>query len=278
MYGDYRDFEKEAIELKRIRDHIANAYINQTGIDKKTITDMMDAETWFYGEEIVNSGFAGSIIESNNTEPQNNLLSLAKNKFKDFKLNLKPKQDDIKMAANYIGSKPIKNNFEKEVSMNKTELLEKAKNFVENDELTLSEIATATNQADKILSKDHIDAVNILSSIKKITGDNPIEYINQLIDKEKKNEAAVRSARMTEEFGSCKFSNGAENKLRTYAEKVLSGKELTNESINELKNDSIAKMLAGEIADENSDANAIGYVEKKKNSAGEEKKTRTVKL
>ncbi|MDF2891237.1 MAG: Clp protease ClpP [Clostridia bacterium] len=66
-WGEAKDFEKMAETLNVIKDGIINAYVAKTGKDKKTISKMMDDETWMTGEDAVKEGFADKVETSTTT-------------------------------------------------------------------------------------------------------------------------------------------------------------------------------------------------------------------
>ena len=61
--GDAEDHRESAELLDKVRDSIAVAYEQKTGLARKELVDLMDAETWFTAEEAVGFGFASSIGE-----------------------------------------------------------------------------------------------------------------------------------------------------------------------------------------------------------------------
>lgn len=60
--GDYRDMQKTADLLDGIANVIVSGYERKTGKSKSELRAMMDAETYLYGEEISDAGFADSVI------------------------------------------------------------------------------------------------------------------------------------------------------------------------------------------------------------------------
>ena len=146
----------------------------------------------------------------------------------------------------------------------KIEALDILKVFKENGQLTLKEAAAHLGLESQVISEEQQKNLSAFGKVKSLCGDSdPIEFINGLISERKENAKAVRKAMLTEEFGPEKHpETGKENKVRTYASKMLEGKELTEEAIKELKEDSIYKGLKAEQADISSEWNRI---EKKDN-------------
>ena len=60
--GDHTDMEKAIRMLDAVKDSIVNAYERKTGLDRKQIGRMMDAETWMDATKAVELGFADGII------------------------------------------------------------------------------------------------------------------------------------------------------------------------------------------------------------------------
>ena len=59
------ELEKMSETLDRIKESIINAYISKTGLDRKTLSKMMDEETWMTGQEAVEKGFADEVLFQN---------------------------------------------------------------------------------------------------------------------------------------------------------------------------------------------------------------------
>ena len=66
--GNSDDMKREADLLSRIDSLLVSAYVRKTGKDEKKILSMMKDETWLFGSEIVDAGFADEICGSENPE------------------------------------------------------------------------------------------------------------------------------------------------------------------------------------------------------------------
>jgi ATP-dependent Clp endopeptidase proteolytic subunit ClpP len=100
--GDYRDMQKTAEILQGLTKLLAKQYALKTGLNEKEVQKMMDEESWFFGEEIVKSGFADSVIKTEKQEDKQSALALAKEKFKNSIKKIKEKEEglnDEKVAA-----------------------------------------------------------------------------------------------------------------------------------------------------------------------------------
>ena len=264
--GDHRvmDFWNE--DLKKTDKVIQKAYAKATGISQKEISEMMSAGvdnngTWLYGEEIVNSGFADKMINTEDTKDKENSLTESKIMFANFKKNLKPDNYDHEKVVAMIKE----NEIVKGEVMNKEEILKALLTLKTNLGITLPEIAEHLGLKELVVTDEQKSAVIKLNAIKKLCGEkDPIEVINELQAEKKVNEVAVRSAKLNEAFGLPKIDE-KENLARGYAENLLGADELTEDKIKEIKENAVFIKLAADIADVNSDFNEIGISESKVN-------------
>lgn len=60
--GEQKDMLHAADVLGKAKSSILDLYERKTGQDRDTLSDMMDAETWLQGEEIVKAGFADAVM------------------------------------------------------------------------------------------------------------------------------------------------------------------------------------------------------------------------
>ncbi len=103
--GDYRDMRKMAEILDGVTQIIGKAYAAKTGTALDEIRDMMDDETWLFGEEIKEAGFVDEIIKSsdaNTNKPA--ALAQAKVKFTDMAAKLAAKRDDVQQIAALVNA------------------------------------------------------------------------------------------------------------------------------------------------------------------------------
>jgi ATP-dependent protease ClpP protease subunit len=75
--GDYREMYQVAKVLEGLTSLIAKKYIHKTKKSKKTIQEAMNDESWFFGSEIKEYGFADVVINSDTQEEQNKSEALA---------------------------------------------------------------------------------------------------------------------------------------------------------------------------------------------------------
>ena len=60
--GDAADLRETANVLDKVRDTILSVYADRTGLDRETIGNLMDEETWLSAEEAINFGFADRVV------------------------------------------------------------------------------------------------------------------------------------------------------------------------------------------------------------------------
>jgi ATP-dependent protease ClpP protease subunit len=280
VFGDYRVLEKEAQELKKLNTTIGKAYADLSGKSIKEILALMDKETWLYGSEIIDEGFAHKMLESGAPADKEKELMNAMQKYNAFKPPVIA--DDIHKAVAMIEKTKAINkktdivvddislNFEGG-DMNREDFL-KAIGAMKSNEITLDDIAKAMNASDRLVTPEHIAATKIVAEFKKLKIDDPIAEYKSLKNQVAENAKAIFDARMTKEFGAEKYQNGKENLLRLHAFNQLKDVKADDldEAIKNLKEkDPIAKELASKLADFSSDANVIGIVDQQKKTAAQ---------
>lgn len=100
-WGDYREFEKYSKYLFSMSAILKRAYISRTGKDEKEIQSLMDDETYYFGNEILEAGFIDEIIKTENEIQQDEGIALAKETFKACMHNVQKnsKDDEVEQIA-----------------------------------------------------------------------------------------------------------------------------------------------------------------------------------
>jgi len=80
-WGDHNELRKKADIVAGLSRIIAKKYIAVTGKDESEINKMMDDETFFYGDEMVDAGFVGSIVETEEEKDAESAKALASEAF-----------------------------------------------------------------------------------------------------------------------------------------------------------------------------------------------------
>lgn len=262
--GDYRILEKESKELRRLNDVIGKNYSNRSGQPIEEILELMNEETWFYGDEIINAGFADELISSGEQLNKENAIKLSKAKYNTLKLD--PRADDILKAAAMIKENKQSSGVAgrnkltgRNNSMKKNEVIETLKVLKQNAEITLPDIAEALGLKDQIISQNHIDALNVINELEKMEITDPVNEIKKLKKQISDDKESVRNAYLDNTFGV--HTEEKKNELRYYMgsqTQNLFGDDL-DKKVNEMKkSDPIMQRLMAERADSDSDINLIG--------------------
>lgn len=122
--GDHRELQKTADIYENLTNLLAKTYSKKTGKALSEIRQLMDNETWLYGNEMVNAGFVDEIIESDKQDnnDKNMLLMLAKGRVENcFSMMEKSEKskNDLKKAAALVN---INTNISQKEKENKMEV------------------------------------------------------------------------------------------------------------------------------------------------------------
>ena len=71
-FGDHKEMEKAIDMLEEVKSAIINAYEIKTSLPRKTLSKMMDEESWFNSLKAIELGFADGLIEDSKrqTDPE----------------------------------------------------------------------------------------------------------------------------------------------------------------------------------------------------------------
>lgn len=144
--------------------------------------------------------------------------------------------------------------------MNKEEVLKALKTLKTNAEVTLPEVAKAMGLEKLLITDEQQTALSKLNVVQGVIGEkiDILDFVTESMKYRKENARITREAKMNEVFGPKVFENTKkENKARVYAERILKDDELTDEKVNEIKDDEFYKGFVAENADINSDANEV---------------------
>jgi ATP-dependent protease ClpP protease subunit len=178
--GDYRDMLKISQVLDGLTGIIAKAYVQKTGKSNKTIRQMMDEETWLFGDEIKEAGFVDEIIKTDNDDDKVESLALAKTKFSELsaKLKEKPENFDYNKIAAMINLETDGTNETPRIGSN-TEGKKYSGRIGENSSIH-NYLKKAQNPVQNA-GKNKMEVSNM--TLKELLGQNPtakIEYENEL--------------------------------------------------------------------------------------------------
>ena len=103
--GDEREMKKAIEMLSEVKESIINAYELKTGLPRKQLSNMMNAESWFNDKKAVELGFADSILydTDEDDEPEAMIFSRAAvtNSFLDKLRATKPVEDNRVDASEF---------------------------------------------------------------------------------------------------------------------------------------------------------------------------------
>lgn len=252
-YGDNDALAKEAAELEKINLHIARIYARKTGKTEKEILKLMKKETWFYGKEIMENGFADEYIETGDTAQ--NIIVIKKTASLDEQAFLK--RVAYAKATKQSGTGEGAKNNSKENPMDKIskdDLLKKLNALKENGEVTLLQIAERLGLKSQVMTPEARNALEIVGKLKKAGCENILEEFDRLQKIEKDGEKAMIENKLTENFGPAQYEDGKENEARRYASQCLT----TGMTVEKIKEEPIMKTLLAQRADYSSEQNRLG--------------------
>ncbi len=189
LQGDKNEIEKQADILESIDSTQIQVFSSRTGLTKKEIEDMLDAETWFSAEEAKKTGFVDEIVDkidsryaaiyNQNKNAMKDLLAKLKGK-KSLTAQEKPKAEETDEKEDK--SKEQKNSEKKETSEVVTreefdELLENFRlilEFLEKKDVEKPEVEKTEAEKTEADDKKILDAVEkrFQTMIKALPGSN----------------------------------------------------------------------------------------------------------
>lgn len=119
--GEVADFEKAIAALTEVKESIINAYAGKTGLLRKEISELMDAETWLNMKAAVSRGFADGSLYGESGETLKNMEAQTFNRNTQlnivasaFNKKFKPSEPAVskeKIIANYERLYNLKSRF-----------------------------------------------------------------------------------------------------------------------------------------------------------------------
>ena len=102
--GDYRDMKKTGEILEGVTDLLGQAYAKRTGRSMKKIREDMDAESWYFGNEILEAGFVDEIVKAPEPKEKQAAVTEAKVNFSALSEKLMKAHVDYNKIAASINS------------------------------------------------------------------------------------------------------------------------------------------------------------------------------
>lgn len=146
-YGDYREMKTFSEVLEGLTNIIGKAYTKKTGKSISEIREMMDGESWFFGDEILEAGFVDEMMPSED-EDKNKAVAIAKAKSAFSAVSKKINETDQKQDMEKIAA-IIKPNETDPAKTAQTPAANAGNNITEVVTMTLTEFM-AENPAAKI--------------------------------------------------------------------------------------------------------------------------------
>lgn len=151
--GDYREMRKSAEISEKMTNMLAKAYVKKTGKDIDEIRKMMDDETYFFGQEIKDFGFADEIIATENEKDKEESFAIAKVEFENSLNKMSAKKENIDDLAAMLNIKE-----------HKPASIVAEKNIITEDSMSLKKIIednpAAKNEYDAELKAKYEAGVN----------------------------------------------------------------------------------------------------------------------
>ena len=216
IYGDQHVLETEAKNLGKLSAHIADRLARFTGKKVEDVAKLMDEETWLYGKDILDAGFATDYHETGKAATgASNVLDIEKLKY----------HERLKSVAVFRGGTLPK---EEEEIMDIKEFMEKAKGFIQSGEFKFENAVELFGAKDQLITEKQRETLNALGD------DDP----KVLREKAEAAEKAALASQLTDAFG-------AEGVLRSYAEGCVD----RGMKIEDIQKDPVAMALAAKRAD-----------------------------
>ena len=94
--GDHRVMRDTAEVLEGLTSLIARKYQERTGMSDAEVRALMDKETFFFGEEIAQAGFADDVIATGKDDDKQAALALVKERYKACLKHMKEKEEEVR--------------------------------------------------------------------------------------------------------------------------------------------------------------------------------------
>lgn len=185
-YGDFEDMKSNAEFLERASDTFVKYYSSKSGKTEEEINTLMKDTTWYYGQAIVDNGFADSVIDSGSTGDSNMIIAGMKNNFATMCKNRKEKHQDDSFDINRA-SACFKKETPTKVDENKPTSVGKSKMEVPMNEEELKakhpELYDSVMKAGETKERDTNSArVKALTEMKKDEDYKDIPEIQEVLD------------------------------------------------------------------------------------------------
>lgn len=229
-YGNNQDMEKTLNMLNKVKDSIIETYLYKSNTDKKTLSELMNEETWMDAETAKRYGFIDEIIDEEIEEEiiENKLIinnmAFDISKFKNFKAG----------KANKIQNPTVTNNFENNKKEEEKMTLEELKNkfpelydqvFNEGKEAGISKENERMKAIDEMKILNYPDLVENAKYTEKIEASELAMKVLKKQNEEKAEKLEGLKNESQSNFIPPVANNGTEEKSET---KKFMGVDITN--------------------------------------------------
>lgn len=124
--GDHNQLREDADYIEKVSSLLIAEYSKKSGKSVDQIKQLMNDETFLFGEEIISEGFADELIQDDNSSDKDESLSLAKEQITSSLEVMKQAQnitDDLFQAAALLNETQIPKNDNQLVQLDKSETL-----------------------------------------------------------------------------------------------------------------------------------------------------------
>lgn len=264
-YGDSEELRKEADAIDRLNVLIAERLSERSGKTVDEIKELMNAETWYYGKEIVDAGFADELIETGKKPNKENAMQAVACMKKRY-------INDLKEKNSTGGAAKIN---EEGVQMDKNELLKNIQTFRTNGDITLLEVAKVMGLEDQLLTDNAKNCIKIVKELEKAGFKDPVNEFPELKKKADEAESAKRENLLTEKFGNKMLKDAAGNQVENVVRQYAEQRFVNGAKIEEIEKDPVMVTLKAASADYQSPQNRILIREGDRQNQGDSPETVT---
>lgn len=162
--GDHNAMKKAALHLEKLAGSFAVAYAKATKRSKKDIQAELDAETYLYGQEIIDAGFADELIETSEAKDKDEMVltaMMSMDALRD-KMQKEPKlyNADLEKATKLFDYSPVNSGKNKILKQGGSKVMTREQLKAEHPELYNSIKQIGVDEAFKDVS-NHLKMIDI---------------------------------------------------------------------------------------------------------------------
>ena len=213
--GDYLELRKEADSLEKLNGHVGDRLARFSKKSNEDILGLMAAESWYYGKEIIDGGFATEYRETGKGNLGTNDIDIAKLKY----------HNGMKQVAAFLGEPPKKPKEEKIMTLQ--EIIDAMAPFISSGEFKFEQAVALFKAEDRLITEEQTEKLNALGE----------QDVSDLIARAEAADKLVQDTAMDEAFGK-------EGLLRDFANTSIKA----GLTIDEIKTNPVALALAAKNA------------------------------